>query len=52
MSAKRRQAGPASAAGLISYYEELDSAIKLSPASVFIIAAAFSLLIILAHLLF
>ncbi|MEN2999328.1 MAG: preprotein translocase subunit Sec61beta [Acidilobaceae archaeon] len=52
MSTRRRQTGPASAAGLISYYEELDSVIKLSPTSVFIFAAAFSLLIILAHLLF
>lgn len=52
MSVKRKQVGPQSAAGLLSYYEELEGAIKLSPTSVFIIAATISLLVIMAHLLF
>jgi preprotein translocase subunit Sec61beta len=49
---RRRQAGPMSAAGLISFYEELEGRIKLSPATVLAIALAFSLLVIMAHILF
>lgn len=48
---RRRQAGPMSAAGLISFYEELEGRIKLSPATVLAIAIAFSLLVVMAHLL-
>ncbi len=49
---RRRQAGPMSAAGLISFYEELEGRIKLGPTAILAIAIAFSLLIIMAHLLF
>jgi preprotein translocase subunit Sec61beta len=48
---RRRHAGPMSAAGLISFYEELEGRIKLSPATVLAIAVAFSLLVIMAHIL-
>jgi len=49
---RRRQAGPMSAAGLISFYEELEGRIKIGPIAVLAIAVAFSLLVIAAHILF
>jgi len=49
---RRRQAGPMSAAGLISFYEELEGRIKIGPITVLAIAVAFSLLVIAAHILF
>lgn len=48
---KRRQAGPMSAAGLISFYEELEGRIRMGPVTVLAIAVAFSLLVIAAHIL-
>lgn len=47
---KRRQAAPMSAAGLISFYEEYEGKIKLSPITIVGIALAFSAIIIVAHL--
>ncbi|MFN4046618.1 MAG: preprotein translocase subunit Sec61beta [Acidilobaceae archaeon] len=49
---RRRQAGPISAAGLVSFYEELEGRIKFSPFTVLAIAAIFSFIVVLAHLLF
>ncbi|MDM7275765.1 MAG: preprotein translocase subunit Sec61beta [Thermoprotei archaeon] len=48
---RRRQAGPMSAAGLVSFYEELEGRIKLSPFTVLAIATIFSFIVVLAHLL-
>jgi len=51
-SKRRRQAGPMSAAGLISYYEELEGKIKLTPTTVLLIALVFSIIVVMAHLIF
>ncbi len=47
---RRRQAAPMSAAGLISFYEEYEGKIKLSPTAVIGVALVFSALIVAAHL--
>jgi len=47
---RRRQAAPMSAAGLISFYEEYEGKIKLSPTAVIGIALLFSALVVAAHI--
>lgn len=38
---KRKPGGPMTAAGLISFYEETDSRIKLTPTWIFLISVGF-----------
>jgi preprotein translocase subunit Sec61beta len=45
-SKKKKPSGPMSAAGLVSYYEDLESVVKITPTQVFIITVAFATLII------
>ncbi len=52
MSARRkRTGGPMSAAGLISFYEEYEGAIKISPTTVIILSAVFTFIVVMAHIL-
>ncbi len=44
--------GPLTAAGLISFYEELDEGVKLSPTAVIIFATVFSLAVIILSKIF
>lgn len=52
MSARRRRTGgPMSAAGLISFYEEYEGAIKVSPTTVVLISSIFAFIVVLAHII-
>lgn len=46
----RRQSGPMTAAGLISFYDEYEGKFKMSPTALVVISAAYAMLIIIAHL--
>ncbi len=48
---KRRTGGPMSAAGLISFYEEYEEKLTLSPTTIVIISIVFTAAVILAHAL-
>lgn len=48
---RRRHAGPMSAAGLISFYDEYEGKIKLSPTALTMIALLFTIMVILARAL-
>lgn len=48
---KKRPSGPMSAAGLVSFYEDLESAIKLTPTQVFIITIVFATLVMILRLI-
>lgn len=51
MSAKKRKSGgPMSAAGLVSFYEEFEARIKLSPLAVLILALSVILFVGALHL--
>uniref|UniRef100_A0A7J3ZIL9 Preprotein translocase subunit SecG n=1 Tax=Fervidicoccus fontis TaxID=683846 RepID=A0A7J3ZIL9_9CREN len=49
---KRRPSGPLTAAGLISFYEDTDARIKLTPAKILLISSAFVMLVVGLRLLF
>lgn len=52
MSARRRRTGgPMSAAGLISFYDEYEGGIKVSPTTVVIVSAAFAFAVVMAHII-
>lgn len=52
MSARRRRTGgPMSAAGLISFYEEYESGIKISPTTVIMLSTLFTFIVVIAHIL-
>ena len=52
MSARRRRTGgPMTAAGLISFYEEYEGQIKISPTTVILMASAFAFIVVLAHII-
>jgi len=48
---KRRTGGPMSAAGLISFYDEYEEKLRLSPTTIVVVSIAFTALVILAHAL-
>lgn len=49
-SKKKKPSGPMSAAGLVSYYEDLESIIKITPTQVVIITVVFATLIVALRL--
>ncbi|MEM1679065.1 MAG: preprotein translocase subunit Sec61beta [Ignisphaera sp.] len=53
MSSRRRRQGPslASYAGLVRFYEELESIVKLNPYLIILIAISTSIIIILSRIL-
>lgn len=48
---KRRQGGPMSAAGLIAFYDEYEGRVKLSPVTLVLIATAFTVIVVVAHII-
>lgn len=46
----KRQSGPMTAAGLISFYDEYEGKFKMSPTALIVLSAAYAMLIIVAHL--
>ena len=50
MARRRRQSGPMTAAGLISFYEEYEGRIKMSPTTLILVSAIYALLVVLAHI--
>ncbi len=52
MAKKRnRQSGPMTAAGLISFYDEYEGKVKISPTTLVIVASAFTVIVVVAHIL-
>ncbi len=47
----RRQSGPMTAAGLISFYDEYEGKVKISPTTLVLLAAIYTVLIVVAHIL-
>lgn len=52
MARKRKQSGPMTAAGLISFYDEYEGKIKMSPLTLVLIATIYALVVVLAHIFF
>ncbi len=50
MAKRRRQSGPMTAAGLISFYEEYEGRIKMSPTTLILVSSIYALLVVLAHI--
>ncbi|MCE4599232.1 MAG: preprotein translocase subunit Sec61beta [Desulfurococcales archaeon] len=50
-SRRRRQSGPMTAAGLISFYDEYEGKIKMSPTTLVLIAAVYAVIVVVAHLI-
>ena len=50
-SRRRRTGGPMTAAGLISFYEEYEGQVKMSPTTVVLVSAIFAFIVVLAHML-
>ncbi|AFZ70292.1 preprotein translocase subunit Sec61beta [Caldisphaera lagunensis DSM 15908] len=48
-SSKKKQTSPMTAAGLISFYEDYESKIEISPTTLIIISAAVAIIIIFAR---
>ena len=51
-SRRRKQSGPMTAAGLISFYDEYEGKVKMSPMTLIIAASVYALIVVLAHILF
>ncbi|MEB3774018.1 MAG: preprotein translocase subunit Sec61beta [Desulfurococcales archaeon] len=51
-SRRRKQSGPMTAAGLISFYDEYEGKIKMSPMTLVIVASVYALIVVIAHILF
>lgn len=51
MARRRRQGGPMTAAGLISFYDEYEGKIKISPTTLVVLSAIYALIVALAHIL-
>ncbi len=47
---RRKQSGPMTAAGLIAFYEEYEGKVKISPTTLVLLAAAFTVIVAIAHL--
>jgi len=47
----RRQGGPMTAAGLISFYDEYEEKVRLSPMTIVVISIIYAAIIVLAHAL-
>ncbi|MEB3816964.1 MAG: preprotein translocase subunit Sec61beta [Desulfurococcales archaeon] len=45
----RRQGGPMTAAGLISFYDEYEEKVRLSPMTIVIISILYAVIVVLAH---
>jgi len=52
LARKRKQSGPMTAAGLISFYDEYEGKIKMSPLTLVLIATIYALVVVLAHIFF
>ncbi|GAB6147730.1 preprotein translocase subunit Sec61beta [Stetteria hydrogenophila] len=50
MSKRQRRGGPMTAAGLISFYEEYEGAVRVSPTTVVLLASLFTLVVVVAHI--
>jgi len=48
---KSKQSGPMTAAGLISFYDEYEGKIKISPTTLILVAAAFTIAVVIAHII-
>lgn len=48
---KKKPTGPMSAAGLFSYYEDLESIIKITPTQVFLISVAFAAAVVILRVI-
>lgn len=48
---KKRESGPMSAAGLIAFYDEYEGKVKMSPVTLVLVSTAFTVIVVLAHLL-
>ncbi len=48
---KSRQGGPMTAAGLISFYDEYEGKVKISPTTLVLVAAAFTVAVVIAHII-
>jgi len=49
---RRKQSGPMTAAGLISFYDEYEGKVKMSPMTLIIAAVAYAVIVVIAHLIF
>jgi len=49
---RRKQGGPMTAAGLISFYDEYEGKIKISPTTLILLAGLYALMVVLAHIIF
>jgi len=47
---KSRQSGPMTAAGLISFYDEYEGKIKISPTTLIALSAIYAIAVVLAHI--
>jgi preprotein translocase subunit Sec61beta len=47
---RRKQGGPMTAAGLISFYDEYEGKIRISPVTLVLFSGIYALLIVLAHI--
>ncbi len=52
MARKKKQSGPMTAAGLISFYDEYEGKVKMSPTTLIMIAALYAIIVVLAHIFF
>jgi len=50
-SKRRRQSGPMTAAGLISFYDEYEGKIKMTPTALVFLAGIFAFMVIAAHII-
>ncbi|MEM1619646.1 MAG: preprotein translocase subunit Sec61beta [Fervidicoccaceae archaeon] len=48
---RKRLGGPLSAAGLVSFYEELEAKVEISPTMVLLLSAAFITIVVLMRAL-
>ncbi len=51
MARKKRQSGPMTAAGLISFYDEYEGKIKMSPLTLVVFTAIYALIVVIAHIM-
>ncbi len=49
---KRKQSGPMTAAGLISFYDEYEGKVKISPTTLILLSGIYALIVVLAHIIF
>ncbi len=50
-SRRGRQSGPMTAAGLISFYDEYEGKIKISPTTLILAASIYAIIVVVAHIL-